>query len=92
MTDGFQELSPELKERLKSEIITCSDTGCSKVMLKNYVQQSFPNLDKRAIYRTIKEMIASGELFYDNSGLLKSPIFYPNTAKTGKKRKPRNNI
>jgi hypothetical protein len=90
MSDGFDDMSPELKAEVKDTIVFCSDTGSCKVFLKNCVQEFFPDLDKRAIYRTIKEMIQDGELFYDrNSGLLKSPDFYPNTAKTGLKRKPR---
>ena len=78
MSDGFDEMSPELKAQVRDTILFCSDTGSSKVFLKNCVQKAFPDLDKRAIYRTIKEMIQNGDLFYDGS-LLKSPMFYPNT-------------
>lgn len=90
MSDGFDEMSPELKAQMKDTIVFCSDTGSSKVMLKNCVQDAFPDLDKRAIYRTIKEMIQDGDLFYDGS-VLKSPVFYPNTyAKTSRPQSKRN--
>jgi hypothetical protein len=89
MSDGFDDMTPEFKQELKDAIVFCSDTGASKVFLKDSVQELYPDLDKRAIYRTIKEMIRDGELFYDSDcGVIKSKTFYPNTAKKrGRKSK-----
>jgi len=89
MSDGFDEITPELKKELKDWIQFHSDTGANKVFLKNAVQEQFPDLDKRAIYRTIKEMISDGDLFYANDGLLKSPVFYPNTYASTRRPKSR---
>jgi hypothetical protein len=92
-SDGFEDMTPEFKQKLKDEIVFCSDTGCSKVTLKNYVQEQYPELDKRAIYRTIKEMIQDGDLFYhDGSSLIKSKALYPNTAASrGRKSRRKRN-
>jgi hypothetical protein len=90
--DGFEEMTPEFKQELKDEIVFCSDTGCSKVTLKDYVQEQYPDLDKRAIYRTIKEMFQDGDLFYDyDTGVIKSKALYPNTAKRGRKNRRKRN-
>ena len=80
MDDGFDTLDPEIKAKLKDAIGFCSDTGASKVSLKNEVQTMFPDLDKRIIYRTIKEMIKDLDLFIADDGLIKHYSFYPNTA------------
>ena len=79
-SDDLNSISSTLKEQLRADIISSSDTGANKTFLKNIVQDDFPDVDKRIIYKLINEMIITGELFYEERGFVKASCFYPNTA------------